>query len=192
MNKTISKFNIPNFSRFVNPSIHFPKFACKHRCVRLRQALKTASVFCLLHLIRHQFVTAKAFYPLLLMIYYFISSAYIINLKRLSSTLGEIIASITLILYALRCRRSADYLGIVLNNSSSGFFRFCLIIRYVLPHKAAYCVYGAYSTLVPIYAAFSSIATSFVMLFLNRPVSTGQSFFAKLSACIPILVNALS
>lgn len=112
MNKTISKFNIPNFSRFVNPSIRSPKYDGKHRCVRWRLALKTASVFCPLHLIRHQFVTAKAFYPLLLMIYYFISSAYIINLKRLSSTLGEIIASITLILYALRCRRSADYLGI--------------------------------------------------------------------------------
>ena len=43
---------------------------------------------------------------------------------RLSSTRGRIIASITLISYALRCQRSADYLGIGLKSSSNVWSEF--------------------------------------------------------------------
>lgn len=58
------------------------------------------------------------------------------TVSRMSSTLGDIIASITLSLYALRCQRSADYLGIGLLSSS--FYRFCLIFQYTLLRKGAY------------------------------------------------------
>ena len=53
---------------------------------------------------QHQFVIAKAFYPLLLTVCHPVSSAYIITLLRVSDTLGGIIAPLSLNLYALRWR----------------------------------------------------------------------------------------
>lgn len=90
-----------------------------------------------LYLILTLFVTVSAFYPILLTVYYPVSSAYIINLFKGCQALLE---TLLLPYRSVSTLYGADGLSVtsvLALKKSSSFYRFCLIIRYTLLCKGA-------------------------------------------------------